>query len=133
MDMQPVYIYKFEGYACVDKYLLLSNKSFDPKNTFYQIIYYHYRLNYNKIYIDEQINITYFNKFNKYNFELLETIVPINRSKNLGLNSFYRISFNQLLILINDFNRIIYNPFTPNHSDLRRLLQLVLSKWDDWN
>lgn len=129
----PVYIYKFEGYACVDKYLLLSNKSFDAKNTFYQIVYYCEKSNYNKIYIDEQINSTYFNKFNKYNFELLETIIPINRSKNLGLNSFYRISFNQLLVFINDFNRIIYNPFTPNHSDLRELLQLILAKWDDWN
>jgi hypothetical protein len=128
----PIYIYKFEGYACVDKYLLLSNKSFEAKSTFYQIIYYHQRINYTKIYIDKQINNIYFNNFNKYNFELLETIIPINRAKNLGLNSFYPISFNQLFDFIEEINKI-YNPYTPNHFDLKESLQLILAKWDEWN
>ena len=128
----PIYIYKFEGDACGDKYLLLSSKSFEAKSIFYQIIYYNQRINYTKVYIDKQINSAYFNNFNKYNFELMETIIPINRAVNLGLNSFYSISFNQLLNFIEEINKI-YNPYTPNHFNLKELFPLIIAKWEEWN
>ena len=122
-NMQPIYIKKFKKFTV--QFILSGNKNCTLDDEL-RFIIRSYK-NCFDIYIDKSLE----DYFDLYPAKCLKlgSIIPVNQC----IKSLTLIDFNNLLRLIDDVNKtpLIYHREHTNN--LINVLQLVISKWDDWN
>lgn len=136
--MKPIYINTLKRKIFkkgLTNYFILSNdKNYSSQDKVYGIMY-SFKSNF-FIYISITIK-DYFNLYPEYPKKWLDLRKIISVNEYLNSNGFSLIDFNSLINISDEINNapeyLKHYKNAKHFKDLISVLQLVISKWDDWN